>query len=678
MTWPGPVDSSGLLRPDDGREKGAALLEAASRLLGVDDDRAYELATLAAGAALESHDGLGAATAGLLLGRLQVRRGESESARQHFEAAIERYDGQGQRSGGVETRHALAYLLLELGEFPAAAAQVQAALSINVDSAMGAELRNLLAGIHHSNGQYAQALTELESVLEVHRVRDYVPGQVKVLGNLGYLLTSLGRYPEALQHLTRAYTLIVGTPDLDAATLRLRGHLLINLGRVHLDMNDPADARKYFHEALDFARASEDRLTEATAVLNLATAEHELGELDSAHERYGQALELARAVQSRQGEVSALDGLGRVLLAWGQDEAALIAFREAEQIALDTEDLEGQLDVLLHLGELQVRQDAGAATQTLERALRVADEVGRPKTSCDALRVLYRLYASSGQTDLAFKHLELLYHRERDILNAEVEERVREVTARFDVERAQHQAELHRLRMVTAEEARAVAEAEVRERTHSLELAQLEVVTRLAVAAEYRDDTTGEHTQRVGQHSAAIAARLGLPAEEVDLLKTAARLHDVGKIGIPDSILLKAGALSAAEYERMKTHTLIGARILSGGQSRLLHMAENIARAHHERWDGSGYPAGLSGEAIPLVARIVAVADVFDALVHSRPYKEAWKLERALAEIAAQAGQHFDPNVVRGALEVLRTPRPDPPLADALPGPARDPTRDSG
>lgn len=673
MTRSDSLDSNGLLQPDEYREKGAALLEAASQLLGVDDDRAYELATLAVNAALESRDGLGAAAATLLLGRLQVRRGESASARQHYEAAIERYDTQGQRAGGVEARRGLTSLLLNLGEFPAATAQVQAALALNTDPEMSAELRNLLAGIYHSTGQYAQALTELEGVLEVHQGRGHVSGEVKALGNLGTLLTSLGRYPEALQHLTRAYALIVGTPELDAATLRLRGHLLINLGNVHLDMNDPADARKYFHEALDFARASEDRLTEATAVLNLATAEHELGELDSAHERYGQALALARAVQSRQGEVSALDGLGRVLLAWKQDAAALLAFQEAEQIALDTEDLEGQLDVLLHLGELQVRQDARAAIETLERALRVADEVGRPKTSCDALRVLYQLYASTGQTDLAFRHLELLYHRERDILNAEVEERVREVTARFDVERAQHQAELHRLRMVTAEEAREVAEAKVRERTRSLELAQLEVVTRLAVAAEYRDDTTGEHTQRVGQHSAAIAARLGLPTEEVDLLKTAARLHDVGKIGIPDSILLKAGALTADEYERMKTHTLIGARILSGGQSRLLHMAESIARAHHERWDGSGYPAGLSGEAIPLVARIVAVADVFDALVHTRPYKEAWNLDRALAEIASQAGRHFDPNVVRGALEVLQTPRPD-----ALPVPVTDAPRDAG
>jgi putative two-component system response regulator len=133
---------------------------------------------------------------------------------------------------------------------------------------------------------------------------------------------------------------------------------------------------------------------------------------------------------------------------------------------------------------------------------------------------------------------------------------------------------------------------------------------------------------------------------EVAEIALAAPLHDIGKIALPDSILLKAGPLAPEEYEQMKSHVRVGADILAGSSSELLHMAEQIAATHHERWDGTGYLKGLRGEQIPLVGRIVAVADVFDALTHRRPYKEPWPLERAVAEVFASSGTHFDPDVV--------------------------------
>src|SRR5687767_1373923 len=157
-----------------------------------------------------------------------------------------------------------------------------------------------------------------------------------------------------------------------------------------------------------------------------------------------------------------------------------------------------------------------------------------------------------------------------------------------------------------------ILEAKVRERTRELELAQFEIIERLARAAEFRDDNTGQHTARVGQMSALIARQLGLPDAQVSLIRRAAPLHDVGKIGIPDSILLKLGRLTPDEFEIVKTHTSIGARILSGSQFPIMRLAEEIAFSHHERWDGDGY-AGVVGSAIPLAGRIVAVADVFDA-----------------------------------------------------------------
>jgi putative two-component system response regulator len=190
-----------------------------------------------------------------------------------------------------------------------------------------------------------------------------------------------------------------------------------------------------------------------------------------------------------------------------------------------------------------------------------------------------------------------------------------------------------------------VLDEKVRERTKELEASRIEVLERLALAAEYRDDDTGQHTKRVGETSAILARTLNLPDEQVELIRRAAPLHDVGKIGISDLILLKPGKLTPEEFEVMKTHTMIGARIQTGSMYPLLQMAEEIALTHHEKWDGTGY-AGLAGEDIPLSGRVVAVVDVFDALTHARPYKSAFPIEKAFEIIRGGAGKHFDPMIV--------------------------------
>jgi response regulator RpfG family c-di-GMP phosphodiesterase len=199
-------------------------------------------------------------------------------------------------------------------------------------------------------------------------------------------------------------------------------------------------------------------------------------------------------------------------------------------------------------------------------------------------------------------------------------------------------------------------ESQVRVRTWELEQARNEVIERLAVAAEYRDDATGAHIQRVGKLATAVAAAMGLPESDVELIARTVPLHDVGKIGVPDGILLKPGRLTAEEFERVKVHTTIGAQILAGDQFPLLRMAQRIALTHHERWDGTGYPRGLAGEVIPIEGRIVSVSDVFDALVQERPYKRAWPFEEAVAEIEGQRGRQFDPDVVQAFLGVVEPP----------------------
>jgi putative two-component system response regulator len=186
----------------------------------------------------------------------------------------------------------------------------------------------------------------------------------------------------------------------------------------------------------------------------------------------------------------------------------------------------------------------------------------------------------------------------------------------------------------------------VRERTDELHKTRLQIVQRLGRAAEYRDNETGYHILRMSQYSALLARGLGWSEAQCELLLHASPMHDIGKIGIPDTILLKPGKLEEYEWEIMKSHTAIGATILQDADSELLEMASLIAITHHEKWDGSGYPRGLAGWDIPKVGRIVAVADVFDALTSIRPYKKAWPVEEASRFIQEKAGTHFDPEVV--------------------------------
>jgi putative two-component system response regulator len=211
--------------------------------------------------------------------------------------------------------------------------------------------------------------------------------------------------------------------------------------------------------------------------------------------------------------------------------------------------------------------------------------------------------------------------------------------------RAQHQLLQQQKQML--EDQNLLLEEKVYLRTRELAIAQAEVVHRLAQANEFRDDNTGGHIRRVAYLTAAVARQLGFSEHQADMMSQAAMLHDVGKIGTPDDILLKPAKLTDPEFETMRTHTTRGANLLREGHSEVIQMAQTIALTHHERWDGRGYPAQLKGEEIPVEGRIVAVVDVLDALTHERPYKKAWALEDALTEIQNLSGSHFDPAVVQ-------------------------------
>ncbi len=216
-----------------------------------------------------------------------------------------------------------------------------------------------------------------------------------------------------------------------------------------------------------------------------------------------------------------------------------------------------------------------------------------------------------------------------------------------------------------------VLEEKVRERTEEIRATQLEIVRRLGRAGEFRDNETGAHVIRMSKMSQLLAVAAGLGEKHAEIILFASPMHDVGKIGIPDRVLLKNGKLEAAEWEIMKKHAEMGAEIIGDHNSELLRLAALIAKTHHEKWDGTGYPRGLKGEEIPVEARIVSICDVFDALTSRRPYKEPWTVEAAAKFINDQAGSHFEPamvevfNRILPAVAALKTEFPDEDEAEA-------------
>jgi len=199
-----------------------------------------------------------------------------------------------------------------------------------------------------------------------------------------------------------------------------------------------------------------------------------------------------------------------------------------------------------------------------------------------------------------------------------------------------------------------ILEQKVQKRTQAIHETRLQVVRHLGRAAEYRDNETGLHIIRMSNIASLLAKAVGMSNYECDLVLNASPMHDIGKIGIPDYILLKPGKLEADEWAVMQTHVQIGADILAGDGSELMVMAHDIALTHHEKWNGKGYPNGLKGEEIPLVGRVTSIADVFDALTSERPYKKAWSIDEAISFIKSEAGEHFDPKLVELFIENLK------------------------
>ena len=513
-----------------------------------------------------------------------------------------------------------------------------------------ADALNLRATLSNHLGEYVFAIEKLKEVLHIRVLNSDLRGQASTLMNIGTIYTNLSNYVDGLQYLLESYKLI----ENNLNDYKIEAQCLLNIGNLYQDIKNYKFSINYYNKSLKISEKNKDFYTEIGCLNNLGESYYFIENYQKSIQVFEKALEKSKKYGLKHLEIFILDGIGKTYSKLGNYQKSVSFQQKSLELADQSGDLQCKINALIGLGDSYFGlQDNQTAIEYFLQSLDLSNDIKQLKTAYEAHQKLADVYQRTGDLAKVIEHLREYHRLEREVFNQETAQKTKNLSLQFDLERARHETEVYRVQNETIERANDLLEHKVQERTQELEAARAEVVMRLAIAAEYRDDNTGQHTLRVGRTSALIGEILGLPADLVELLRSAARLHDVGKIGITDLILLKPGKLTNEEFDLMKTHTTIGAQMLSNGQSLLLKMAETIALTHHERWDGRGYPNGLAGEDIPLVGRIVAVADVFDALRSERPYKTPWTLEETRAEIEAQAGKQFDAQVVEAFIKLL-------------------------
>lgn len=497
-----------------------------------------------------------------------------------------------------------------------------------------AKALNLIASINSLTGDVPEALLNLKMAADIYSRERMLMPLASALNNAGDLLREASDFHGALKYLIEAHEILKGSRTNREAIN------LYNLASTYSDLEQYDQAEYFNNEAYLLALdLGETEIAVATSA-NLGTLYLKQKLYKEAQSAFKLALSESRKHRHTRQEIIALCGLGDIYTEMGRFNEAILRLKEALKQASGARDVPLIFATTQRLAHVyKEHSDADCALNYAQDGLRLAEEHGSDTKLQIAHERMAEAYEQCGEFEPAYEHLQKSRELELKIINARTDDKLSLQAVQFKVERLRSDAATHR-------QAKARAERLVAEKTEDLENAQLEIVSRLALAAELRDDDTGEHTKRVGRNAAILAYTLGLPIDEVRDIFIAARLHDVGKIGVPDTILLKPGRLTDAEFNVIKTHTTVGAKILENGHSSILKLAEQITLSHHERWDGCGYPQRLAGNDIPQAARIVAVADVLDALISERPYKEAWSLADALEEIYQNSGRQFDPHVV--------------------------------
>lgn len=504
-----------------------------------------------------------------------------------------------------------------------------------------------LASLAYYGGQADEAFGVAVDARDLARKCGAVVVEVWALNLMGIVHFNAGNHSEALSCCLR------GLEQYRTTDHRVdEGNLLNTVATIHHELGDTDRAIVTYEAALSANRQLARPDFDAITLNNMAQLRAERREFFLAVSLGESALELSR--EHALGFVpEVLASLGEAYASLSDQRRASECFNEALQILHERAQRgaegspTGVISVRLARGKSAIAEgDLVMAEHDLLIALDVAQRANVRPSELKAHELLATVYKRLGRHEEALAHQEARFDLHQDLFNQGTDLRIKTLQIAHDTEHARQQAEILRLR--TSE-----LEALVRGRTHDLEEYQLEAFQRLAVLAEFRDTDTGEHTIRVGDLSAEIAYELGEDSAWSEQLRLAARLHDIGKVAVPDAILLKPGPLTVDEFEVMKTHTTIGAQILSGSTSLLIQLGAVVAMNHHERWDGTGYPAGLRGTDIPRSGRIVTVADVFDALTSVRVYKHAWSQADAVAYIIGARGTQFEPEVVDAFLNVI-------------------------
>lgn len=453
-----------------------------------------------------------------------------------------------------------------------------------------------LGVLYADSGNFPRAIECYAKALETAQALMDAEAECAVWVNLGVALLYAAQYRDALSCLEHTVQLAGKTPALH----KFRTAALSNIALCCLHLEDFGRGLKASETCVSESQEPHSAPELVARVLRENNYTRLLLEVNSI-EKAGERCEIARRYASRSKSARA-------------EIAASLA--------------EGLYEV--HAGRVDV--GISRLTNTLERA-RLVKSMLR-----DTLAALVKAYEQIGQPERALVYLREMIESLRQTQQENALNHVRLHLAQLGDEAAGELPISKRLQRQEAALRGKVAEQE-------LFRSRIEMLERLAVTAELRDDSTGEHSYRVGKLASLLAQEFGCDEETCYMIELAGRLHDIGKIGVPDAILLKPEKLNDAERQIMKTHTTVGAELLSKSAIPHMQMAEEIARYHHEWWNGSGYPGNLSGSAIPLSARITSLADVFDALTHKRPYKIAWPIDAALDEIAQLKGSQFDPQL---------------------------------
>ena len=516
----------------------------------------------------------------------------------------------GDQSGEAESLYRLASVTFQLG-------QLDEAFGLALESRDLARrcaapvvevwALTLVGIVHHQAGNYSQALESLLQALEIYRT-------TADLADLGNLLNTIAAVHHSLRDTDRAIVTYEAALEANRKSPR-RGFdaiTLANMAKVRSERQENLLAVSLGEAALEIAR---EHLPEHVAEIlaNLAEAYADLHMLPQANACLDEA-------------DASLDRITSQLTR--TPPAALVAVQIAR----------GR--VLIANGD-----NADAITM-LERAVAVTQQNDFSDMELVAHGLLAEVLKSLGRYEEALLHREACTNIHEQIFNRDTDLRIKTLQISHDTLAARDQAELLRVRTTELEEL-------VTARTQDLEEQHYEAFERLATIAEYRDPDSGEHSSRVGELAAEIALQLGEDPAWSEELRLAGRLHDVGKVGVPDAILQKPGTLTAQEFEIMKTHTTVGATVFAGSRSTLIQLAAEVALSHHERWDGSGYPSGATGTDIPLSGRIVAVADVYDALVTAHRYKHAWTSQEAVSHVVAGRGTQFESRIVDALVAVI-------------------------